>query len=335
MAAAPRHGNGPPEIGILMYPGVQLSAALGLIDLFFYANMLSQTRLGQSEPLLRISQLDADGKLSRRTDTAPDYGGAPLAIVLPPCLTAPGPGVFSDDLIDWLRNQHDAGVTLAAVCGGGFLLAETGLLQGRTATTHYSLTTLYSHRFPNVVLDADKLIIDHGDVVTAGGLMAWTDLGLRLVERVLGRTAMVETARFLLLDLPGREQRFYSIFTPKLAHGDAAILKVQHWLQKVGTRNVTAGIMAKRAGLEERTFLRRFHKATGFRPIEYCQQMRVGKARELLEESALPIGEVAWEVGYKDPGSFRKVFVRITGLTPGDHRKRFGAQEPGNASTIR
>jgi len=319
-------GDGPPEIGILLYPGVQMSAALGLADLLFFADKLARKRLDHSDPVLRISQLDAGGALSRLTDSAPRPGGSPVVIILPPCVSPPRPGSFSHDLLTWLRSQHAAGVTLAAVCGGGFLLAQTGLLQGRTATTHVSLTTLYADRFPDVVLDADRLIIDHGDVVTAGGLMAWTDLGLRFVERLLGRAAMLETARFLVLDAPGREQRFYGVFTPNLAHGDAAILKVQHWLDQAGAASATTAAMAEHAGLEERTFLRRFRKATGLKPTEYCQHLRVGRARTLLEATAQPINKIAWDVGYEDPGSFRKVFFKVTGLSPSDHRRRFGLQ---------
>jgi transcriptional regulator GlxA family with amidase domain len=328
--------NGPPEIGILLYPGVQMSAVLGLADMFFFADKLSRTRLNQTEPLLRVSQLDAGGTLKRITDTAPQYSGSPRVIILPPCFKAPSECAISDDLLAWLRAQHTAGVVLAAVCGGGFVLAQTGLLQGRSATTHYSLTTLYTDRFPDVVLDADKLVIDHGDLVTAGGLMAWTDLGLRLIERLLGRTAMAETARFLVIDVPGREQRFYQMFTPKRTHGDEAILKIQDWLSKVSPRAITTISMAKHAGLEERTFQRRFRRATGLAPTAYCQHLRINRARELLEATAQPISKIAWDVGYDDPGSFRKMFFKITGLTPNEHRKRFGVQpRDGVASTIR
>ena len=324
----PTNGRiGPPEIGILMYPGVQMSAALGLVDLFFFADKLARKRLDQTGPALRVSQLEAAGTLHRLTDTAPEHDGVPSAIILPPCVSAPRSASLNQELLVWLRAQHASGVTLGAVCGGGFLLAETGLMQGRTATTHVSLTTLYADRFPDVVLDADKMVIDHGDVVTAGGLMAWTDLGLRFVEHLLGRALMLETARFLVLDAPGREQRFYGVFSPNLRHGDAAILKVQQWLAQTGARNVTAAAMADHAALEERTFLRRFAKATGMKPTEYCQQLRVGKARELLETTATPINAIAWEVGYEDPGSFRKVFFKVTGLSPSDHRRRFGLHQ--------
>jgi transcriptional regulator GlxA family with amidase domain len=109
-----------------------------------------------------------------------------------------------------------------------------------------------------------------------------------------------------------------------LRHGDEAILKVQHWLQAQAALHVTMPAMAARAGLEERSFLRRFHKATGLKPIEYCQHLRVGKAREMLELTSRTVDQVAWAVGYEDPGAFRKVFQKVTGLSSGDYRRRFG-----------
>ncbi|WP_231636281.1 GlxA family transcriptional regulator [Novosphingobium sp. ST904] len=128
------------------------------------------------------------------------------------------------------------GATLASSCGGAFILAATGLLDGRPATTHWLFAQDFRERFPKVLVEPDKIVIEDGDIITGGGLMAWTDLGVRLVDRLLGPTVMIETAKFLLVDPAGREQRHYSSFAPKLTHGDEAILKVQHWLQSRGGR---------------------------------------------------------------------------------------------------
>ena len=134
---------------------------------------------------------------------------------------------------------------------------------------------------------------------------------------------MLATARYFLIDTAGREQRFYSSFSPRLNHGDEAVLRVQHWLQKKSMRDVTLVSMAAYAGLEQRTFLRRFRRATEFNPTEYCQRLRIGKAREMLELTGRTIDQVAWDVGYSDAASFRKVFRKVMGLKPGDYRKRF------------
>jgi transcriptional regulator GlxA family with amidase domain len=183
-----------------------------------------------------------------------------------------------------------------------------------------------------VRIDTDSVIVDEGDLITAGAVMAWTDLGLRLVDRLLGPEVTVATARFMLFDPAGREQRHYSGFTPHLNHGDTPVLRVQHWLQETGARGATLPAMAERAGLEERTFLRRFQMATGLRPTEYCQHLRVGRAREMLAASTCPVAQVAWEVGYGDEASFRRVFRKVVGLSPGLYRQRFRPSGAGNGA---
>lgn len=199
---------------------------------------------------------------------------------------------------------------------------ESGLLAGRPVTTHWAYADAFRARFPEGRLDTDRLLIDDGDILTAGGVMAWTDLGLWLVERFLGAGIMVDTARAFLIDPPGGAQGDDGAFSPRLNHGDAAILKVQRWWHATDEREVGLAVLVARSGLEERTFLRRFHKATGLTTTEYGQRRRVARARELLRQGLTP-DQVAWEVGYADPGAFRKVFARLVGLTPAAYRRRF------------
>ena len=179
--------------------------------------------------------------------------------------------------------------------------------------------------YPKVKVDCEKLLVEDGDILTAGGVMAWVDLGLKLVHRFVGPTVMLETARFFLVDPSGREQRFYSTFTPNLTHGDELVLQLQHWLQQNYAENQSIADLAGRIQLSERTLLRRFQKATGLKPTEYVQSLRVGKAREALEFSTDTVNEIAWKVGYEDPGAFRKVFRKMIGVTPRDYRRRFNS----------
>lgn len=315
------------DIAVLLYPGAQLGAAHGLTDLFSVANLMLRRRLGEAAPQLRFGHWRgrAEGAGAERVfDSHPGLPGAPDVIILPPAIIEPITAEAAAPLAAWLRDRHAQGSTLCSVCAGAFLLGETGLLAGRTATTHWFYAEDFAERFPRARLQIDRLLIDDGDLLTAGGLMAWTDLGLTLVDRLLGPSTMLETARFLLVDPPGREQRHYSLFSPRLRHGDAAVLKVQHWLQASGGREASLAAMAEQAGLEPRTFLRRFHKATGLKPTEYCQHLRMGRARDLLETSSRTVEQIAWDVGYADPGAFRKVFLKVTGLAPRDYRQRFG-----------
>lgn len=314
------------EIGLLRYPGAQLAAVHGLGDLFEVANRMAADQGRQGVTRLRVSHWQADeaGQLQRTFDSLSQTDGAPQVVILPPCLDDTAEQPLAACYRDWLREQHAAGVLLASVCAGAFALAEAGLLDGRTVTTHWALAAQMAARFPQVQVQPERMVIDDGDFITAGGLMAWTDLGLALVTRLLGPTIAAETARFLVVDLNRESQRHFSSFAPILDHGDVAVLGVQRWLQAEGGAEASLTDMATRAGLGERTFLRRFRAATGLKPTEYCQQLRVSKARELLEFSRQSIEQVAWQVGYADSGAFRKVFTRLVGLSPGDYRRRFG-----------
>jgi transcriptional regulator GlxA family with amidase domain len=319
--------DGVTEIGIVNFPGAQMAAVLGMTDLFITAEQLAR-RSGETlaRPRLRVSRWEwstHEASPGRVFDTGPDVEGSPDVLVLPPGLGEP---VRREDAVlyaEWLRDRHASGTALSSICKGAFLLGETGLLSGRTVTTHWTYEEEFQMRFPEVLVDVDRLLIDDGDIVTAGGVMAWTDLALRLVDRFLGAAVMLDTARAFLIDPPGREQSYYSAFSPRLNHSDASILKVQRWMEESNARTFDLAAFVEQSGLEERTFLRRFQKATGLTTTEYVQRLRVGRARELLQQGGLTGDQVAWEVGYTDPGAFRKVFSRIVGLTPADYRRRF------------
>lgn len=311
------------EIGLMLYDNCQRCMVLGMTDLLAVASQYAVDRGGLP---VRVSHWQRkDGGLARCYDTHPDEAGEPTVIVVPGRLGALVGPEEAAPYARWLLNRHAQGATLASSCGGAFLLAATGLLAGRPATTHWLFADAFRSRFPDVLLDTDRMVIEDGDVLTAGGLMAWTDLAMRIVHRLLGPTVMVETGKFFLIDPGGREQKHYSSFVPKLTHGDEAILKVQHMLQARAGRPVSVADMGGEAGLEERTFLRRFKAATGMKPIEYVQHLRVGKARELLEFTRRSVDQIAWSVGYEDATAFRRVFHRVVGLSPGEYRQRFSS----------
>jgi transcriptional regulator GlxA family with amidase domain len=316
------------EIAILLYQDYQQSAVYGLMDLFEIANIFVAEHLPGQKKLIRVSHWKFKGpkmdEMECVYDSRPEIANhKPTFLIIPPSLNKLIKPEAAIQWASWVQKQHDGGVTICSVCSGAFVLGATGLLDGRNATTHWLFKDEFLNRFPKVDLQIEKLVIDDGDVITAGGLMAWIDLGLKLVDRLFGPTVMVQTARFMLVDPPGREQRYYSNFSPVLHHGDEQIVKVQHWLQSNGAQAATLKLMSNKAGLEERTFIRRFKKATGINPTEYCQQLKVGKARELLEFTNKNIEEISWKVGYEDASAFRKVFHKVIGLTPGEYRSKF------------
>jgi transcriptional regulator GlxA family with amidase domain len=313
------------EIGLVLYPDCQLSAIHGLTDLFRIASDLARSPDAPLSNAIRVSHWQQNGDaIACVFDSNSGQDHAVSHIITPPSLVMPNRMPKMPGYAEWMAGLHGRGATLCSVCAGAFVLAETGLLQGREATTHWAFAETLAARFPGVQVDADRILIDDGDIITAGGILAWTDLGLTLVERLLGPSVMLATARFFLADPPRRAQQPYAQFVPKLDHGDAAVLPIQHWLQATGAKDHGVPMLAARAGLEERTFLRRFKKATGLRPTEYVQQIRIAKAREALELTRRPIEQVAWQVGYGDPSAFRKLFQRVTGLAPAEYRRRFG-----------
>lgn len=224
----------------------------------------------------------------------------------------------------WLRAQHAAGATLRSVCAGAFVLAETGLMDGRRSTTHWAFAQQLARRFPKVHLAEQYMVLDEGDIITAGGILAWADLGLTLVGRLLGPATMLATARFLLIEPPRQSQRPFAQFIPRFDHGDDAIRQSQHHIHAHATTLQGVADLHSAAGMTGRTFLRRFSAATGFRPVEYIQQVRIAKAREALERTLTPVDRIAWDVGYADPAAFRKLFQKLTGLPPVAYRQQFG-----------
>lgn len=300
-------------IAIVAYPGVQMSAVLGLADLFTVANSYADEDGSAQLAVRQVTEQEVSDPASGRFD----------AIVLPPTLDH-AERSESSAIHGWLRDQHGAGALMCSACAGLFWLGHSGLLEGRAVTTHWTHEDAFRARFPDAQLNLDYLLVDDNDIVTVGGLMAWLDLGLHIVKRWLGPQVAAATERHLLIDPDGRTQHSYRNFRPPLAHGDEAILTLQHWLEGHTGDDITVQGMAQRVRLSGRTFLRRFKAATGQTPTVYLRNLRVEKARGLLERTLIPISEIAWNVGYRDASAFARAFRTTTGLTAGAYRTRFG-----------
>lgn len=315
------------EIGLLIYPDCQLAAIHGLTDLFRIAGEWA----GEVPRAMRVSHWQAtDEGVGCVFDSHPGADHRLTYVIAPPSIVMPEKMAPAPVAAAWLRAQHSAGATLCSVCAGAFVLAETGLIDGRRATTHWAFARQLAERFPKVNLDESHLVLDEGDIMTAGGILAWADLGLTLVGRHLGPATMLATARFLLVDPPRKDQRPFAQFVPRFHHGDEAIRHSQHVIHAhAATLQRVAGL-ADAAGMTERTFLRRFSAATGFTPVEYLQQVRISKAREALERTLTPVDRIAWDVGYSDAAAFRKVFQKLTGLPPAAYRQQFGVAADGS-----
>lgn len=323
------------SILIIQYPGAMKSAIEGLCELFDMATRLSQQQqpgLQFNVQVLDSSELNGDELSRSDSGCCADNGFRPLVtatpqvIVLPPCLVGSFYTEEQQELSRWLKTMHASGSLLCSVCAGAFLLAQTGLLNQRPATTHWMLAEALAARFPKVQVDDTKILINDGDLMTAGGLMAWLDLGLELVAQFGTPALMRQLGKRLVVDTAPRQQRYYRCFMPPFDHGDRVILKSQHYLQNHSQSPVTVKQLASDSHLTERTFLRRFVRATGYKPKEYIQQLRISKACEALEGSADSVEVISLNAGYDDVSAFRKVFIKITGLTPREFRGRFSAE---------
>jgi transcriptional regulator GlxA family with amidase domain len=211
-----------------------------------------------------------------------------------------------------------------SACTGAFALAEAGLLDGRAATTHWAFQGLLAQRCPRVRLAPHAVIVDQGRIVTAGGATSFVNLVLFLVERLLGQDVARAASRMFLVDPNKAPQGAYAMFSTQKTHGDEQILRAQVIVEGELAQAPAVEELARRVALSPRTFVRRFRSATGNTPRDYIQRVRVEAAKRALERGDDTVGRVAASVGYGDVVAFRKVFVRLTGLTPAEYRARYG-----------
>jgi transcriptional regulator GlxA family with amidase domain len=240
------------------------------------------------------------------------------------------------ELVEWLRRVHGEGAMLCSACSGVLLIAETGLLSGREATVHPAYASTFRENYPDVRLRLDEVLVATGDreeLVMSGASASWHDLVLYLVARHVGPTAAQSVAKFQLLQWHLDGQGPYVPFAPPRDHGDAVVLEAQDWLHASYAAAAPVTELVERSGLPERTFKRRFVRATGLAPIAYVQRVRVEEAKRRLERTSEPVDVISYAVGYEDPASFRRLFKRVTGVAPSTYRRKL--QLPAFARTAR
>jgi transcriptional regulator GlxA family with amidase domain len=266
-----------------------------------------------------------------------DPGRTDIAIV-PSLLVAEGTWIRGryPELVAWLRDVHEHGGLLCSACSGVLLIAETGLLSGRSVTLHPAYAPTFRDNYPDVGLRLDEVLVVTGEreeLVMSGASASWHDLVLYLVARHVGPTVAQALAKFLLLQWHTDGQGPYVPFDPPLDHGDAIVAEAQEWVRTHCAVAAPVAALVERSGLPERTFKRRFTAATGYSPIAYVQHVRVEEAKRRLERTSEPVDSISYAVGYEDPASFRRLFKRITGISPGVYRRKL--QLPGFARTSR
>jgi transcriptional regulator GlxA family with amidase domain len=240
--------------------------------------------------------------------------------------------------VAWLKRQFAGGALACSVCTGSVFLAEAGMLDGEEATTHWAAAPVFRDHYPSVRLCPARILCPAGPehrVVTGGGSSSWADLALYLVARYCGEAEARRMARaFLIGDRSEGQMPFAAMARPR-QHEDGAVGAAQLWIADHYTAPNPVARMAERAGLPERTFTRRFRKATGYGPVEYVQALRIEEAKQMLETTDEPTDAVALAAGYADPVFFRRLFKRQVGVSPARYRQRFaGIAKPAPSGSV-
>jgi len=226
-------------------------------------------------------------------------------------------------LLVHIKRLQKVGADIAANCTGTFLLANTGLLTDKVATTHWGYAEKFNAMFPSVNLQPEKMVTEDNEVYCAGGGMAWIDLSILLIERYCGHQVASDTAKSHVLDVSRTSQTIYASSRQRRFHSDKDIMEVQSFLEKHLQSKVTISEVATQHNMTERTLIRRFKNACNTTPGQYLQSLRIEQARKLLETSNTPLESLISAVGYEDPSSFTRLFKKATGMSPSQYRAKF------------
>ncbi len=332
MPKRPAPRSTPRHISLVAVPDNTASTLFGIYDVLTYVERKSLALSGSAALHVEIVG-QATGPLALASGVTVDVQRAIDTLEASDILIVPSVHFEPDwkigrypRVIDWIGRMHEGGATLCSACQGLFLLAETGLFDGRDSTVHYNAAEIFTATYPTIPIHPERPLMISGareELLSSGASVAWHDLALHLVARYAGSAAAQDVAQAFALQWHHEGFSPYVVFSGKSDHGDAEIAGAQKWLSQHFSVANPVEEMVKRSKLAERTFKRRFVSATGLAPIAYVQRLRIEDAKERLERSDAPVDEISWRVGYEDPAFFRRLFKRTTGLAPAAYRRRF------------
>ena len=295
------------------------------------ANFLDRINTQSAEPVFKLETASLDGKavqcsgglLLTPQKKLDDIGSTDL-IIIPGFLFQILP-LLPDlkALKPWLIHHHQNKATIASMCTGAFAVAQTGLLDGKLATTHWFYADIFRQMYPAVKLRENHTVTEDQNIICSGGASAGNDMLLHLIRKYASNELASECSKKLLVDTHRREQSPYIMHTFNMNHEDAAILKIQDWLNQHYMHSVAFDELAIQFGFGVRNFIRRFKAATQQTPIQYLQCLRIEKAKYLLESTRHTVEVITYQVGYEDSNSFRRLFKERVGISPGAYRKKF------------
>ncbi|NOZ53771.1 MAG: helix-turn-helix domain-containing protein [Gammaproteobacteria bacterium] len=295
-------------LSILDYSDAMPSAVSGIHDIFTIANYQAEQSIFS---------------VSRLTESVPLAVGEQHIVFIPPCLSKVLPSFSDPEVLFSLQRWHASGAVLVAACAGVFWLANAGLLDGKQVTTHWRLCQRLTENYPAIKqVSTRNMVIDQGSIVTAAGLYAFQDLSLHIIARFSGVALAKKIADFCLFDISGRLQGHYSRFHPSFSHGDDLIIQAQQFCVIHLCEKLSLSALSKHCHLSERTLLRRFKFATGYTPKQYMLQLKIEKAKQILQQESIGVDKIGYEIGYQDTSNFIKAFKKIAGVTPAEFRAR-------------
>ncbi len=307
------------------------SGVIGLLDSFGVANLWHQKLRGCRENLFEVELVSIDGgpatssgcielkahKTILEADT-PEY------IILPPIWPSPNMGrQLNHSVRDWLVKNNKVAVPIAAVCTGSFLLAETGLLDGRLATTNWQFARKFQHLFPKVRLKPEMILTEDDGLICTGAATAYFNLALSLIQRYGSDDLAKVCSKALLIEPNRTSQAPYFLEHHKIKHNDTAIMKAQGFMEDNYRELKAVNEIADFVGISSRHFKRRFKHATGYSPLTYLQDIRIEQAKKKLESTMDSIEEITQLIGYENTSTFRRLFKDRTSLTPREYRDKF------------
>lgn len=323
-------------IGIVVTARCQASSVYTMVDLLIAANCAATQVLGEREAPFSTTLLGLHAKERAYNGCLVTPLDSTLRCVRPDVVLLPGafesvlPSSVVEKLLDQLsglyprlRQWQQAGTLVGSVCTGNFLVARAGLSGGKTLTCHWASADTARQLFPRETFVSEKLLIDHGDLISAGGALAVTQLVLYLVQRLHSRELALATAKLMMVEPSYENQSRFAIFAPSKRHGDVLVAALQEEIEQSFARTIDFGAYAEAKGITERHLNRRFKRVTGETPLSYQQRVRIEKVKQGLETTKKRLSNLVWDVGYEDLTSFRRLFKRYTGMTLQEYRNRF------------
>lgn len=225
--------------------------------------------------------------------------------------------------IPWILKQYKKGADVASLCLGAFLLASTGLLNGKECSTHWLMSAQFREMFPEVSLMDGRILTEQNGVFTSGGATSYWNLLLHLVEKHAGRDMAIMASKVYALEIDRKSQSPFIMFNGQKSHVDESIKDAQNYIETRVAERISVSELALKFAIGRRHFERRFKKATNNTPVEYIQRVKMEAAKKHFETSRKNVNEVMYDVGYSDTKAFRTMFKKITGLSPMDYKNKY------------